>query len=59
METLTIKEVAAKLGVSESTVLRVIKDGDLKAIRIRGCWRIPATELENYWRFITGEVVQG
>lgn len=45
---LTVKEVAEILRVSEKTIFRYIKAGDLKAYRIKklGSWRIKEKEIE-------------
>jgi len=45
---LTVKEVAEILRVSQPTVLRVIDDGELRAIRVRNQWRIRRSDLEDY-----------
>ena len=41
------KEVAARLGVTHSTVLKLIKDGKLKAARIGWVWRIRESDLDS------------
>lgn len=45
---LTVKEVAELLRVSQPTVLRMIDDGDLRAIRVRTQWRIRRSDLDEY-----------
>ena len=45
---LTVKEVAEILRVSQPTVLRMIEDGELPAIRVRNQWRIRRAELDAY-----------
>jgi excisionase family DNA binding protein len=40
-----VDEVACYFSVSESTIYRLIDMGDLKAIRLRDCIRVPAEEL--------------
>lgn len=45
---LTVKEVAAILRVSQPTVLRMIDDGELRAIRVRNQWRISRADLDAY-----------
>ena len=42
-----IPEVAEIFGVSESTVKRLIRDKTLSIIKLRGCTRIPRTDIEN------------
>lgn len=50
METqLTIKEVAARLGVHPNTVHKWVQQGDIKGWRVRrGRWRIQESELEEF-----------
>jgi excisionase family DNA binding protein len=43
-----LDEAAAQLGVSKSTVEREIRDGRLRARRVRGCVRITGAEIERY-----------
>ena len=45
---LTVKEVAEILRVSQPTVLRMIDDGELRAIRVRNQWRIRRSDLEAF-----------
>lgn len=45
---LTVKEVAEILRVSQPTVLRMIDDGELPAIRVRTQWRIRRVDLDDY-----------
>jgi len=45
---LTVKEVAEILRVSQPTVLRMIDDGELRAIRVRNQWRIRRSDLDEY-----------
>lgn len=50
-EWLTAAEVAAILRVSKMTVLRMINDGELPAIRVgrnRGQFRVPASAMPEY-----------
>lgn len=56
----TVKQVAAALGVSGSTVYRDIEAGRLKAYRIgvgKGTLRIPHDALQRYMARITSEAV--
>ena len=48
VELLTPAEVAKRLGMSRSTVLRRIADGDLKATKVGTHHRIPLGEYERY-----------
>jgi excisionase family DNA binding protein len=45
---LTVSEVAAVMRVSNMTVYRLIKTGELPAVRIGHSFRIRETELEAY-----------
>ena len=45
---LTVKEVAEILRVSQPTVLRMIEDSELPAIRVRNQWRIRRSDLDAY-----------
>ena len=47
---LTLKEAAARLNVSLTTIRRMIYDGELKGIKVRGDWRIDPVDLEEYIR---------
>jgi len=44
----TVKEVAELLKVSEATVRRWIRDGELRAIEIGKGWRIADSDLEAF-----------
>jgi excisionase family DNA binding protein len=44
----TPKEVAKTLRVSVVTISRAIREGELKAFRIGGQWRIYGSELHDY-----------
>lgn len=48
VELLTPADVAKRLGMSRSTVLRRIADGDLRATKVGTHHRIPLTEFERY-----------
>lgn len=48
LELLSPAEVADRLGMSRTTVLRRIADGDLKAMKVGTHHRIPLAELERY-----------
>lgn len=50
VEFLTPAEVAKRLGMSRSTVLRRIADGDLRATKVGTHHRIALAELERYNR---------
>ena len=45
---LTLEEVAEILRVSVQTVRRLINDGELKAIKVRGQLRVKQTDLDDY-----------
>ena len=44
----TVPEIAIILRVSVKTVYRLVKSGDISAIRVRGQIRITSTALNNY-----------
>lgn len=46
---LTVREVAAAMRVSNMTVYRLIKAGDLHAIRVGRTFRIRESELDRYF----------
>ncbi|MGH2478055.1 MAG: helix-turn-helix domain-containing protein [Ktedonobacteraceae bacterium] len=46
----TVEEVADILRVSAATVRTMIREGELKAVRVRGQWRIRKEDLEDYLR---------
>jgi excisionase family DNA binding protein len=43
-----VDEVARYFSVSDRTVYRLIDMGDLKAVRLRDCVRIPAEEIQAF-----------
>jgi len=45
---LTVAEVAAAMRVSTMTVYRLIKGGELRAVRVGHNYRIRETDLEHY-----------
>lgn len=47
-ELFTAKEAARALKISEYTVIRLIKDGDLRASKIGNSWRIRHSDLQAY-----------
>ena len=50
LEMLTPAEVAKRLGMSRSTVLRRIASGELEAIKVGSHHRVPLAEFERYSR---------
>lgn len=44
----TIEEIAETLKVSVDTVRRMIRDGEIHAIKVRGQWRITKEALDHY-----------
>jgi excisionase family DNA binding protein len=44
----TVSEVAAVIRVSPVTVVRMIHNGELKALRVRGQWRILGSDILRY-----------
>ena len=47
---LSIHEVAEFLNTSEKTIYRLIDNGELRAIRIGGMWRIDPADLQDFIR---------
>lgn len=47
---LDVREVADRLGVSDVTIRRMIQDRELRAIRVRGKWKISEISLAEYMR---------
>jgi excisionase family DNA binding protein len=45
---LTVKQVSERLGVSEKTVRRLISDGELVAVRVRGRIVVRESDLAAY-----------
>lgn len=45
---LRVREVADALAVSNMTVYRLIRDGELRAFRIGHGWRVPEADLRSY-----------
>jgi excisionase family DNA binding protein len=54
--TLTYREAGDALGVCERIVWQLVKDGELKAIRLGRAVRIPVTELKQFITDRTGSV---
>jgi len=52
---LTAHEVAAHLRVHAGTMYRLIKRGDLKALRVGGDWRI---DKEEFYRWLKGAALE-
>lgn len=44
----TVQDVAEILKVSTKTVYKLLKEGDLKSIKVRGQFRVPSSALDNY-----------
>jgi excisionase family DNA binding protein len=45
---LTVKDVAASTRLSETTVKKLIRSGDLASLKIGTCRRVPSDALESY-----------
>ena len=54
---LTTSECAAVLRVSEDTVLRKIKSGELEATKIMGHWRIAKEHLKKQFNIQKGQIL--
>jgi len=52
---LTIREVAKYLHVVQLTVYRMIKRGDLPAVKVGRVWRIRRQDLEDYLKRSTSQ----
>lgn len=46
----TVKEVACKLRVSNMTIYRMVKEGELEALKVRGSVRIARSAFSEYCR---------
>ena len=47
-EALSIKQVSEKLSVSDKTIRRIIKRGDLPHFKVMGAIRIPLAEVDKF-----------
>jgi len=47
-EYLTTEEIALKLIISEETVRRYIRQGDLRALKLRGVYRVRREDFERF-----------
>jgi len=45
---LTTSQLARRWGVSAVTIIRLIEQGDLNGLKIRGCYRISKSSIEEY-----------
>ncbi len=45
---LTIPQASSALGVSRSTIYRLIASGHLRSVQVRGCRRIASRDLDRY-----------
>ena len=52
---LTIEEAGKVLGVSRSTIYRLIEDEELVSIQIRSARRIPVDAIDNYLKKLADE----
>jgi len=48
LQAFTVEEVARRLRVKASTVLRLIRRGELFARKVGSAWRVPAAALDRY-----------
>lgn len=58
VELLTPADVAERLGMSRSTVLRRISQGEIKAVKVGTHHRIPLSEYERYSRELMRRMVE-
>lgn len=47
-EMLKISEVAKELGVVPATVRKMLEEGEMKGVKIRKTWRVPAWALSTF-----------
>lgn len=47
-EVLTLKQCQELLQIGRTTILGMIKQNELKAFKVRGCWRIRKDDLIEY-----------
>lgn len=48
--TFRVPEVAELLDMSEATVRRKLRAGDIPGVKLNKSWRVSRAELENWWR---------
>jgi len=53
-----VDEVAEYFAISVRTVYRLIDEGELSRVKIRGCLRIPIWEIERYKEELEKQMVQ-
>lgn len=58
VELLTSAQIAHRLGMSRSTVLRRIADGDIRVTKVGSHHRVPLTEYERYSRELMRRMVE-
>ncbi len=47
---LSLKEVAAYLGISKQSLYRMVKGGTIPAYKVGGAWRFRLSEIEEFLR---------
>jgi excisionase family DNA binding protein len=52
-----VDEVADYFSISVRTVYRLIDEGELKRMKIRGCLRVPIWEIERYEKELEKQTV--
>ena len=53
-----VDEVAEYFAISVRTVYRLIDEGELRRTKIRGCLRVPLTEIQRYEKELEREMAQ-
>jgi excisionase family DNA binding protein len=48
-----VEETTDELGISRSAAYRLVKDGDIKSVRIAGALRVPAAAIVDFAQRIT------
>lgn len=45
---LTLKQCQQALQIGRCSVLQLVQSGELRAFKLKGCWRVRRTDLEEY-----------
>jgi len=53
-----VDEVAEYFSISVRTVYRLIDEGELRRTKIRGCSRVPVTEIQRYEKELEKQMAQ-
>jgi len=58
-EGLTPNQFASRMGMSRSTVMRLIESKQVSAYKVGSHWRVPLAELDRYRRALNQEMLAG